>query len=76
VKQVRLVPRVGPSMRMVVDFSNLDRSVLNIPFGQSEQVLSRHYRDQWKSYLEGRSFRMQFRNVEAKEILRFTPTEE
>ena len=76
VKQVRFVPRVGPSMRMVVDFSNLDRSVLNIPFGQSEQVLSRHYRDQWKSYLEGRSFRMQFRNVEAKEILRFTPTEE
>ncbi|HSB16224.1 MAG TPA: penicillin acylase family protein [Bryobacteraceae bacterium] len=76
VKQVRFVPRVGPSMRMVVDFSDLDRSVLNIPFGQSGQVLSRHYRDQWKSYLEGRSFRMQFRNIEAKETLRFTPTEE
>jgi penicillin amidase len=44
VKQVRLCP-VGPSMRMVVDFSDLDRSVLNIPFGQSNKC-SGDYRDQ------------------------------
>jgi penicillin G amidase len=76
VKQVRFVPRVGPSMRMVVDFSDLDRSVQNVTFGQSGHVLSRHYRDQWKAYLAGRSFPMQFRNVEAKEVLTFTPAGE
>ncbi|MBI1941780.1 MAG: penicillin acylase family protein, partial [Acidobacteria bacterium] len=35
----------GPSMRMVVDFSDLDNSVQNITLGQSGQAFSRHYRD-------------------------------
>jgi len=58
---------------MVIDFSDLDRSVQNIAIGQSGQVLSRHYRDQWDAYYRGYSFPMQFRRVEAGEILTFLP---
>ncbi len=76
VQQVRLSPRVGPSMRMIVDFSDLDRSIQNLTLGESGQVLSRHYKDQWSAYMAGRSFPMQFRNIEAKEVLTFTPTRE
>src|SRR5262249_35801364 len=36
---------VGPSMRMVVDFADLDRSLQNITIGESGQPLSRHYKD-------------------------------
>jgi penicillin amidase len=53
-------PHVGPSMRMVVDFSNLDHSVQNITLGQSGQVTSPHYRDQVRSWYEGSSFPMVF----------------
>ena len=63
----------GPSLRMVVDFADLDGSLINIPTGQSGQVLSRHYRDQWKAYLEGRGFPMQFNKVQAKQTLEFLP---
>lgn len=73
VRQIGRVPRLGPSMRMVVDLSDWDRSLLNIMVGQSGQVLSRHYRDQWDAYYSGRSFPMQFGDVDAKEVLTFTP---
>ncbi|HLJ17878.1 MAG TPA: penicillin acylase family protein [Bryobacteraceae bacterium] len=62
--------RLGPSMRMVVDFSRWDRSLQNITIGESEQVLSPHYRDQWDAYYAGRSFPMQFQKIEAKSMLR------
>jgi penicillin amidase len=52
--------RHGPSMRMVVDFSDLDRSVQNITLGESGQVLSRYYRDQFDAWYSGRSFPMSF----------------
>jgi len=41
--------------------------------GQSGQILSSHYRDQWEPYYDGRSFPMQFGNVEAKSTLEFRP---
>jgi len=63
----------GPSMRMVVDFSDLDGSMQNITLGESGQVLSRHYRDQWDAWLAGRSFPMQFSKVDAKDTLVFMP---
>lgn len=50
----------GPSMRMVVDFSNLDNSMNNITLGASGQVFSRHYRDQFPAWYTGRSFPMLF----------------
>jgi penicillin amidase len=65
--------RLGPSMRMVVDFSNLDNSWANITVGQSGHRLSRHYRDQWAAYYGGTSFPMQYGKVEARDTLVVTP---
>jgi penicillin amidase len=59
-------PQVGPSMRMVVDFDNFDRSVQNITLGQSGQVMSPHYRDQVEAWYEGRSFPMPFSDAEVE----------
>ncbi|MFB3813452.1 MAG: penicillin acylase family protein [Terriglobales bacterium] len=58
VKQVS--SRIGPSQRMTVDFSNFDASTLNIVNGQSGQVFSRHYMDQWKAWYEGTTFPLPF----------------
>jgi penicillin amidase len=53
-------PRLGPSMRMVVDFSDLDQSMQNITLGESGQVFSPYYRDQFSAWYEGKSFPMPF----------------
>jgi penicillin amidase len=65
--------RLGPSMRMVVDLSNLDRSVIDITTGESGQVLSSHYMDQWDAYYAGQSFPMEFDQVHASSVLTITP---
>jgi penicillin amidase len=52
--------RHGPSMRMVVDLSNLDHSVQNITLGESGQVFSPYYKDQVDAWYNGRSFPMPF----------------
>jgi penicillin amidase len=52
--------RYGPSMRMVVDFSRLDHSVQNITLGESGQVFSPYYKDQFDAWYNGRSFPMLF----------------
>ncbi len=61
---------LGPSMRFVADLSSWDQSWNNITAGESGQVLSWHYKDQWDAYYTGRSFPMQFEKVEAKATLR------
>lgn len=53
-------PAVGPSMRMVVDFSDLDQSIQNLTLGESGQVFSAYYRDQLDAWYNGRSFPMLF----------------
>jgi penicillin amidase len=53
-------PSHGVSMRLVVDFSNFDNSVQNITLGQSGQVFSPHYRDQFEAWYNGRSYPMSF----------------
>jgi len=65
--------RLGPSMRMNADLGDWDRSLMNLPIGQSGHVLSRHYKDQWDAYYNGTSFPMQFRKVEAVSTLEFVP---
>jgi penicillin amidase len=50
----------APSERMTVDFSNLDASTMNIVTGQSGQIFSPHYLDQWPAWMEGRSFAFPF----------------
>jgi len=65
--------RLGPSMRMVVDLADLDHSLANITVGESGNPLSGHYKDQWQAYWSGKSFPMEFHNVEAKKVLTITP---
>jgi penicillin amidase len=67
------VRRLGPSMRMVVDLADLDHSLQNITIGESGQILSSHYRDQWSAYYGGTSFPMQFRKVDARQVLTVSP---
>ena len=71
VKQTTL--RLGPSMRMNADLGDWDRSLMNLPIGESGHVLSRHYKDQWDAYYNATSFPMEFRKVEPKSVLEFVP---
>ncbi len=66
---------LAPSMRMNADLGDWDRSLLNIPIGQSGQILSSHYKDQWDDYYNARSYPMQFGKVEAKSTLLFKPAQ-
>ncbi len=50
----------GPSMRMTVDFSDLDASTLNVVTGQSGQIFSPHYLDHWDAWYNDRTFRLPF----------------
>jgi penicillin amidase len=65
--------QLGASERMNADLGDWDRSLMNLPIGQSGHVLSRHYKDQWDAYYNGTSFPMQFRKVEVKSVLEFVP---
>ena len=65
--------KLGPSMRFVADLGNWDGSLNNIDIGESGQILSRHYKDQWDAYYVGRSFPMQFDKVEARDTLMVVP---
>ncbi|MGH9640504.1 MAG: penicillin acylase family protein, partial [Bryobacteraceae bacterium] len=71
VKQTTKV--LGPSERMVTDMGNLDKSVQNLIAGESGNVASGHYKDQWPAYYNGTSFPMEFNHVDAKEVLRVEP---
>jgi len=68
--------QLAPSMRMDVDLSNWERSLLNVQIGQSGQIFSRHYKDQWEDYYNGRSYPMQFGAVQATSTLEFRPAAE
>ncbi len=67
----------GPSERLTVDFSDLDKSTLNIVNGESGNIFDEHYNDQWDAYYHGRTFALPFsaRAVEqaAKHRLRLEP---
>lgn len=53
-------PGLAPSERMTVDLSDLDRSTMNVVTGQSGQIFSPHFEDQWKAWYEGSTFVMPF----------------
>lgn len=50
----------GPSERLTVDFSDLDRSTLNIVNGETDNLLSEHFNDQWRAWFEGHTFPLPF----------------
>jgi len=65
--------KLGPSMRFVADLSDWEKSLNNLTVGESGQILSSHYRDQWNAYYVGRSFPMQFGKIDAKQTLTIHP---
>ncbi|MGH9431280.1 MAG: penicillin acylase family protein [Terriglobia bacterium] len=66
----------GPSMRMVVDFADLENSVQNITLGESGQVTSPYYKDQFNAWYDGTSFPMLFSDqaVDSHAVHRLTLT--
>jgi penicillin G amidase len=60
-------PGHGVSMRLVVDFADLDRSLNNITLGQSGNPSSPHYRDQFHHWLSVKSFPMLFALSEVRQ---------
>jgi penicillin G amidase len=52
--------RFGPSERMTVDFSDLDRSHFNIVLGESGQFLSPYYLDQWDAWYHNHTFTLAY----------------
>ena len=62
----------GVSERLVVDFSNLDGTLMNVTIGQSGHVASPHYRDQYQAWLEVRSFPAPFTNGAVERAARHT----
>ncbi|MDP9267831.1 MAG: penicillin acylase family protein [Acidobacteriota bacterium] len=50
----------GASQRFTIDLGDLDGSISNIVTGQSGQIFSPYYMDQWKAWSEGGSFPLPF----------------
>ena len=62
---------VMPSARMVLDLADWENSRYVLPFGESGQRFSKHFRDQWPAYLQGRAFPSQYQHIRAGIRLRF-----
>lgn len=71
VKQTTMT--LGPSERMDASTGDWDASLMEIPLGESGNVASSHYRDEWDAYYYGRSFPMQFGKVDVKSTVTFVP---
>jgi penicillin amidase len=65
--------KLGPSMRFIADVGNWDGSLNNITLGESGEILSGHYADQWNAYYAGKSFPMQFDKITPKHTLQVVP---
>jgi penicillin amidase len=65
--------RLGPSLRMSFDLSDLEHSFASLTAGESGQWLSPHYKDQWDAYYNGRNLPMPFEKVDAKDVLVVNP---
>ena len=67
----------GPSERMTVDFSNLDHSHFNIVLGESGQLFSPYYMNQWDAWYNNKTFTMPYSDVAVQAAkshdLRLTP---
>jgi penicillin amidase len=62
-----------PSERMNISLGNWDDSLWSLPVGESADVASSHYKDQWAAYYSGRAFPMQFGKVDVKSTVTFIP---
>lgn len=68
---------LGPSMRMVVDFGDLDGTLLTLSMGESGLPFSPHFKDQFAAWHTGRGLKFLFSNAaverESREVLRLRP---
>jgi len=68
---------LGQSMRMVVDFGNLDETLLTLPMGQSGHLFSSHFDDQFEAWHKGGALKQPFSDAavekSAKNVLRLVP---
>lgn len=54
----------GPSERMTVDLADLDHSTMNIVSGESGNLFSANYMDQWKAWYGGTTFTFPFSSAD------------
>jgi len=64
----------GPSERFTADLANLDHSNLNIVVGQSGNVMSPWFRDQFPAWLHGTTFELSFSDAAVKAAATHTLT--
>jgi penicillin amidase len=64
----------GVSQRFVVDFADLDAALMNVTLGQSGHPASPHYRDQYRAWLEIRSFPAPFSDAAVRAAARHRQT--
>ena len=64
----------GPSERLTVDLSDLDKSTLNLVIGQSGDPLSANYMDQWPYWYAGKTFALPFSNAAVHAAAKHTLT--
>jgi len=60
----------GVSQRLVVNFADLDQTLMNITLGESGHVASPHYRDQFEAWFEIRSFPAPFSDAAVERAAR------
>jgi len=72
VKSVKTV--FGPSERFTADLSNLDNSTLNIVNGESGNVLSPWFHDQWEDWYHGTTFPLPFSDAAVNQSATHTLT--
>ncbi len=63
----------GPSMRFVATAGAWDETLLTLTTGESGQVASGHYKDQWPAYRDGRGLKFEFSNQEGRPGLTLQP---
>jgi penicillin amidase len=56
----------GPSMRLVADLSDWDRSLMEITTGESGQIGSEHYTDQYPAWLAGKPLQAHFSDADVQ----------
>ena len=64
---------LGPSMRFVATPGAWDDSLLTLTTGESGQVLSSHYKDQWEAYRDGLGLPLEFSKTGAESTLTLQP---
>ena len=64
---------MGPSMRFVATAGAWDETLLTLTTGESGQVLSGHYKDEWAAYRDGRGLKFGVSKMEGRRVLSLQP---